>query len=178
MSARDLRQGFLDERSHGEPILLVEHADQPARPGSGEPGQGVAVGPGPANSLISARGKGVVLNEPSVIAVRVGQPSNDPEVVAAVGSRARQMLGRAPGALNVVRPLREGVVANFTLTQAMLKHFIREVHEMRAVRRCASSPARSRRASWMNLAASATEGPKTCARSRLTCDDPGRVTLR
>ncbi len=93
----------------------------------------LAVDLGTANSLIFVRGKGIVLNEPSVIAVRLGQ-ANDPRSVAAVGSAARRMLGRAPGAISVTRPLRDGVVANFTLTQAMLKHFIREVHEVRAIR--------------------------------------------
>ena len=91
----------------------------------------LAVDLGTANTLIYVRGKGVVLNEPSVIAVRRNVSTNDPKSVAAVGHRARRMLGRAPGSLTVTRPLRDGVVANFNLTQAMLRLFIREVHKRR-----------------------------------------------
>lgn len=94
----------------------------------------LAVDLGTANLLVYVRGKGIVLNQPSVIAVRNDVSSNDPKSIAAVGDRARRMLGRAPGTLSVTRPLRDGVVANFNLTQAMLRHFIREVHEMRLVR--------------------------------------------
>lgn len=93
----------------------------------------VAVDLGTANSLIYVRGRGIVLNEPSVIAVRRDQPSGDPRSVAAVGREARQMIGRAPGSIVVTRPLRDGVVANFTLTQAMLKYFIRSVHDSRLI---------------------------------------------
>lgn len=91
----------------------------------------VAVDLGTANSLIYVRGRGIVLNEPSVIAVRRDQPSGDPKSIAAVGHAARGMIGRAPGSIVVTRPLRDGVVANFTLTQAMLKYFIQAVHESR-----------------------------------------------
>ena len=85
----------------------------------------LAVDLGTANSLIFVRGKGIVLNEPSVIAMRTAHSPSDPRGIAAVGSEARRMLGRAPGSFEVVRPLRDGVVANFTLTQAMLEYFIR-----------------------------------------------------
>jgi rod shape-determining protein MreB len=93
----------------------------------------VAIDLGTANSLIYVRGKGIVLNEPSVIAVRRGQSTDDPKSIAAVGQKARRMLGRAPGSIVVTRPLRDGVVANFTLTQAMLNYFIQAVHENRVV---------------------------------------------
>jgi len=95
----------------------------------------VAVDLGTANSLIYVRGRGIVLNEPSVIAVRRDHASNDPKSIAAVGHMARKMLGRAPGSIVVTRPLRDGVVANFTLTQAMLKYFIHQVRETRVVHR-------------------------------------------
>ncbi len=94
----------------------------------------VAVDLGTANSLIYVRGQGIVLNEPSVIAVRRGQSTDDPKSIAAVGHRARRMIGRAPGSIIVTRPLRDGVVANFTLTQAMLRYFIHAVHEARIVK--------------------------------------------
>ena len=90
-----------------------------------------AVDLGTANSLIYVDGKGIVLNEPSVIAQRTDYPPDDPKSIAAVGSEARRMLGRAPGSISVVRPLRDGVVANFTLTQAMLKFFINAAHDAR-----------------------------------------------
>jgi len=93
-----------------------------------------AIDLGTANSLIFVRGKGIVLNEPSVIAVRRGHSPDDPASIAGVGHRARRMLGRSPGSIVVTRPLREGVVANFNLTQAMLKHFINAVRESRIVR--------------------------------------------
>ena len=93
-----------------------------------------AIDLGTANSLIYVRGKGVVLNEPSVIAVRRGQSPDDAKSIAGVGHAARVMLGRTPGSIVVTRPLREGVVANYTLTQAMLKYFLNKVRESRIVR--------------------------------------------
>jgi len=93
-----------------------------------------AIDLGTANSLIYVRGKGIVLNEPSVIAVRRGQSPDDPKSIAGVGREARMMLGRTPGSIVVTRPLREGVVANYTLTQAMLKYFMTKVRESRIVR--------------------------------------------
>jgi len=81
---------------------------------------------GTCTTLISARGKGIVLNEPSVVAV--GKKSN---IVLnkgnAVGSVACEMLGKAPGSINVVRPLRNGVISNFEITEAMLSYFIKRV---------------------------------------------------
>ena len=93
----------------------------------------LAVDLGTANTLIYVRGKGIVINQPSVIAVRRDVPTNDPRSVAAVGDRARRMLGRAPGSLIVTRPLRDGVVANFDLTNAMLRYFIHEAHARRLI---------------------------------------------
>ncbi len=87
----------------------------------------LAIDLGTANSLIYARGRGIVLNEPSVIAVREGVPGT--RGIAAVGSRAKRMLGRAPGHINVIRPLKEGVIADYTVTETMLQHFIRQAHE-------------------------------------------------
>lgn len=89
----------------------------------------LAVDLGTANSLIYARGKGIVLNEPSVIAIRNHLDPVDPKSIAAVGNRAKRMLGRTPGSITVTRPLRDGVIANYTITEAMLKHFIHAVHE-------------------------------------------------
>ncbi|SMC41655.1 rod shape-determining protein MreB [Desulfocicer vacuolatum DSM 3385] len=85
---------------------------------------------GTANTLVYVKGKGIVLSEPSVVAVR-----NDPRVgknrVLAVGLEAKNMLGRTPGNITAIRPMRDGVIADFEVTEAMLKHFIRKVHNNR-----------------------------------------------
>ena len=83
---------------------------------------------GTANTLIYVRGQGIVLNEPSVVAIRTERSSHHSHTVAAVGADAKQMLGRTPGNLTVVRPMKDGVIADFTYTEEMLKHFIRKVH--------------------------------------------------
>ena len=76
---------------------------------------------GTANTLVYMRGKGIVMREPSVVAVDV---KND--VVMAVGSEAKEMIGRTPGSIVAVRPLKDGVIADFDITATMLKHFIRK----------------------------------------------------
>jgi len=83
---------------------------------------------GTANTLIYVRGKGIVLNEPSVVAIRRGRDSNNPKSIAAVGLEAKRMLGRTPGHIEAIRPLKDGVIADFTITEKMLQHFIRKVH--------------------------------------------------
>jgi len=88
---------------------------------------------GTANTLIFVRGQGIVLNEPSVVAIRQ-HPSGGQKTVAAVGTAAKQMLGRTPGNLTTHRPLKDGVIADFTYTEEMLKHFIRQVHKSRFLR--------------------------------------------
>lgn len=84
---------------------------------------------GTANTLISVRGKGIVLNEPSVVAVaRSDDGSVNLKSIRAVGNKAKQMLGRTPGHIRAVRPLKDGVIADFTLTEKMLQYFIHSVH--------------------------------------------------
>ncbi|MGR9089367.1 MAG: rod shape-determining protein [Gammaproteobacteria bacterium] len=83
---------------------------------------------GTANTLIYARGKGIVLNEPSVVAIRRGRDANNPKAIAAVGAEAKRMLGRTPGHIEAIRPLKDGVIADFTVTEKMLQHFIRKAH--------------------------------------------------
>lgn len=85
---------------------------------------------GTANTLIYSRGHGVVLNEPSVVAIRQDREGGA-RSIAAVGVDAKQMLGRTPGNIRAIRPLKDGVIANFTVTEKMLQHFIRKVHEAR-----------------------------------------------
>ena len=86
---------------------------------------------GTANTLIFVRGQGIVLNEPSVVAVRHGQGGRE---VAAVGAEAKRMLGRTPGNITTHRPMKDGVIADFTHTEEMLKQFIRKVHTSRFLR--------------------------------------------
>ncbi|HET8900265.1 MAG TPA: rod shape-determining protein [Rhodanobacteraceae bacterium] len=89
---------------------------------------------GTANTLIYVRGQGIVLNEPSVVAIRQDRGPGGPRTVAAVGSDAKRMLGRTPGNIATVRPMKDGVIADFTMTEAMLQHFIRQVHRSRMLR--------------------------------------------
>ena len=89
---------------------------------------------GTANTLIYVRGQGIVLNEPSVVAVRQDRIIGGNRSVAAVGAEAKQMLGRTPGHITTIRPMKDGVIADFTYTEEMLKHFIRKVHKSRFLR--------------------------------------------
>ena len=89
---------------------------------------------GTANTLIYVRGQGIVLNEPSVVAVRQDRMGGGTKSVAAVGTEAKQMLGRTPGHISTIRPMKDGVIADFTYTEEMLKHFIRKVHKSRLLR--------------------------------------------
>ena len=83
---------------------------------------------GTANTLIYSRGKGIVLNEPSVVAIRRGRDSNNPKAIAAIGAEAKRMLGRTPAHIEAIRPLKDGVIADFAITEKMLQHFIRKAH--------------------------------------------------
>ena len=83
---------------------------------------------GTANTLVYVKDRGIVLREPSVVAVRYG--TNE---VLAVGDDAKRMLGRTPGNIVAIRPLRDGVIADFDVTEAMLRHFIRKVHSRRGL---------------------------------------------
>ena len=81
---------------------------------------------GTANTLIYVRDRGIVLNEPSVVAIR---NCNGQKSIEAVGMAAKRMLGRTPGNITAIRPLKDGVIADFQVTEKMLQHFIRKVHE-------------------------------------------------
>ena len=88
--------------------------------------QDMAIDLGTANTLVVLRGQGVVLNEPSVVAV---VEENGKKSVLAVGDEAKTMLGRTPGNISAIRPLRDGVIADFIVTEEMIKHFIKKVHK-------------------------------------------------
>jgi rod shape-determining protein MreB len=83
----------------------------------------LAIDLGTANTLVALRGRGVVIREPSVVSLVKGS-----DRVLAVGDDAKRMLGRAPGTVEVIRPLRSGVIADFECTMAMLRYFITKVH--------------------------------------------------
>ena len=90
----------------------------------------MAIDLGTANTLVYVKGRGIVLNEPSVVATmttRGGKKS-----VRAVGNDAKMMLGRTPGNIEAIRPMRDGVIADFEVAEEMIKHFIRKVHNRRS----------------------------------------------
>ena len=88
----------------------------------------MAIDLGTANTLIYVRGKGIVLDEPSVVAIRHDGSPNGKRIIQAVGREAKQMLGRVPGNIEAIRPMKDGVIADFTVTEQMLKQFSRMVH--------------------------------------------------
>ncbi len=89
----------------------------------------LAIDLGTANTLVYVKGDGIVLNEPSVVAVKKGDRGGNE--VLAVGKEAKMMLGRTPGNIVAIRPMKDGVIADFEITEAMLRHFIRKVHGRR-----------------------------------------------
>ena len=90
----------------------------------------LAIDLGTANTLIYVRGKGIVLDEPSVVAIRQDANSSK-KTIQAVGLEAKQMLGRTPGNITAIRPMKDGVIADFTITEQMLKYFIKKIHNTR-----------------------------------------------
>ncbi len=89
----------------------------------------MAIDLGTANTLVYVKGKGIVLNEPSVVAIATHKGRKQ---VLAVGEEAKQMVGRTPGNIEAIRPLRDGVIADFEVAEEMIKHFIRKVHHRRS----------------------------------------------
>jgi rod shape-determining protein MreB len=89
----------------------------------------LAIDLGTANTLVYVKGKGIVLSEPSVVAVRTDNRAKNR--VLAVGLEAKNMLGRTPGNIVAIRPMRDGVIADFEVTEAMIRHFIHKVHNRR-----------------------------------------------
>ena len=91
----------------------------------------LAIDLGTANTLIYVRGKGIVLNEPSEVSIRHEGGPQGKKTIQAVGTEAKAMLGKVPGNIEAIRPMKDGVIADFTVTEQMLKQFIRMVHESR-----------------------------------------------
>ncbi|WP_416211535.1 rod shape-determining protein, partial [Frankia sp. Cas3] len=89
-------------------------------------GRDMAVDLGTANTLVYVRGRGIVLNEPSVVAINTTTTG-----ILAVGTEAKRMIGRTPGNVVAIRPLKDGVIADFDTTERMLRYFIQKVHRRR-----------------------------------------------
>src|SRR5690606_36847934 len=89
----------------------------------------MAIDLGTANTLVYVKGRGIVLNEPSVVAII---EKGGKKQVLAVGEEAKMMLGRTPGNIQAIRPMRDGVIADFEIAEEMIKHFIRKVHNRRS----------------------------------------------
>ncbi|MEY2635085.1 MAG: hypothetical protein RIS75_1025, partial [Actinomycetota bacterium] len=83
----------------------------------------MAIDLGTANTLVYVRGRGIVLNEPSVVAM-----DRDNGKVLAVGTEAKQMLGRTPGNISAIRPMKDGVISDYDVSSEMIRYFIRQVH--------------------------------------------------
>jgi len=91
----------------------------------------LAIDLGTSNTLIYMRGKGIVLDEPSVVSIRQEGGPNRKKTILAVGKEAKEMLGKVPGNIEAIRPMKDGVIADFNITQQMIKQFIRMVHAPR-----------------------------------------------
>ncbi len=94
----------------------------------------LAIDLGTANTLIYMRERGIVLDEPSVVAIRTEGGPNGKKTILAVGKEAKAMLGRVPGNIEAIRPMKDGVIADFTITEQMLKQFIKMVHESKLLK--------------------------------------------
>jgi len=90
----------------------------------------LAIDLGTANTIVSMRGKGIVINEPSVVAVQTDRYGK--QKILAVGQEAKDMIGKTPGNITAIRPMRDGVIADFDITEKMIRHFIEKVHNRQA----------------------------------------------
>ena len=126
----------------------------------------LAIDLGTANTLVYVKGRGIVVSEPSVVAVT--KDGRGPDRVRAVGREAKEMLGRTPGNIVAIRPMKDGVIADFEVTEAMLRYFIERVHNRSAnwCGRASSSPCR--RASLRSSSAPCASPPCRRARARST----------
>jgi rod shape-determining protein MreB len=93
----------------------------------------LAIDLGTANTLVYVKGRGIVSNEPSVVAVH--KDARGTKKVIAVGEEAKKMLGKTPGNIVAIRPLKDGVIADFEITEAMLKYFIQKIHNKKSYAR-------------------------------------------
>ena len=94
----------------------------------------VSIDLGTANTLIYVRGRGIVLDEPSAVAIRTDAGHNGARKIEAYGLEAKRMVGRTPQNIQAIRPMRDGVIADFNITEKMLQHFIKKVHDAKFFR--------------------------------------------
>ena len=127
----------------------------------------LAIDLGTANTLIYVRGKGIVLDEPSVVAIRHEGGPNGKKTIQAVGAEAKAMLGKVPGNIEAIRPMKDGVIADFTVTEQMLKQFIKMVHP-RSVLRPARASSSACPAARPRSSAARSASPRS-ARARRRC---------
>src|SRR3990167_7406513 len=92
----------------------------------------IAIDLGTANTLVYVKGRGIILDEPSVVAVQKNYRGMHNRVLA-VGKEAKEMLGRTPGSIVAIRPIKDGVIADFEVTEAMLRHFIAKAHNRKTL---------------------------------------------
>lgn len=92
----------------------------------------VAIDLGTANTIVLVKGQGIVVNEPSIVAVRVDRFDRDGEIVA-VGYEAKEMVGKTPNGIQVIRPMKDGVIADFDVTEKMIRYFIQKAHNRKAL---------------------------------------------
>jgi len=90
----------------------------------------LAIDLGTANTLVSVKGKGIVINEPSVVAIKEGRHKNK---VLAVGKEAKEMIGKTPKDIIAIRPMKNGVIADFSVTEEMIRYFIQKVHNRKSL---------------------------------------------
>ena len=131
-------------------------------------GRDMAVDLGTANTLVYVRGKGIVLNEPSVVAINTNTGG-----ILAVGAEAKKMIGRTPGNIVAIRPLKDGVIADFDTTERMLRYFIQKVHKRRHLGQAAHRRLRARAASpGSSSARSRTPATQAGARKVYIIEEP------
>ena len=124
----------------------------------------LAIDLGTANTLIYVKGEGIVCNEPSVVAVQ--KDSRGARRVLAIGAEAKKMLGRTPGSIVAIRPLKDGVIADFEITENMLRHFIQKTHNRQIPGAAADRHLRARSASPRSRSARCASRPSQPARTR------------
>ena len=87
----------------------------------------IAIDLGTANTIVLLKGQGIIINEPSIVAVRVDRYDRDGEILA-VGHEAKEMVGKTPSGIQAIRPMKDGVIADFDVTEKMIRYFIEKAH--------------------------------------------------
>jgi len=93
----------------------------------------IAIDLGTANTIVMLKGHGIIINEPSIVAIRLGRFHNEGEEIIAVGHEAKEMLGKTPSGIKAIRPMRDGVIADFEVTEKMIRYFIEKAHNRKSL---------------------------------------------